>query len=433
MMEAFFLSCKSQENTPLYEIPYSIAPQYYSRLTAPYIIVKDSNEKCAIYSLRQKRFFSDFVYDDVEIIGHGYFMTNMKGILPTGLCLTDSLGNDLTKRGEYNSFSFASNDIISGYGWEQQCYYNIKTKQFVDVNELYGDSYVSMDGFDSSNYSVFFHWKTEKVGLVDSNNRIIIQPHYSGMRNPVEGLVAAAIYKGKKKKWGVIDFKEDNIIPFNYNDVYVSSFNYIAVQDAKGKWGVINRTNQWIVKPTYDAPIIFNDGLAIVEKNNRMGVIDSLGNIRIPLGIYDITDLGARFFMIIDSNGHVIIVNSNNVEIFKDLKLTRDEMESLRQKEGFIAVNSCVDEIQITAYYDLSGKPHIKNKYKKVENFNNGYARIMNHENKWGVIDHRFNEVVPCLYDWIYRFIPPEKIIVYGKQDNNYSTLFVKWNEKELQ
>ena len=420
-----FVSCFGQESSSVYEIHYSIAPQHYSQLTSPYVIVRDSDEKCAIFSLRKECFISDFVYDDVEIIGHGYFMTDIKDKLPSGMCLTDSLGNDLTKRGEYNNFFFASDLIITGYGRECQCYYNIKSGQFVDICQINQNYLLSMDGYDYSNCCSFYDWDTRKCGLIDADNRIVVEPNYRDIRTPVDGLIAAC--DEVTGKWGIINSKGKSLIPFEYNDVYISSVDCFTFQDLKGKWGVCDMNNRCIIEPIYNSAVLFKDGTAIVEKGEKKGLIDVQGKLIVPIKFSDIIYLGSGFFMCKDSDSHISMFNSNGIRLFEDVSLTEEEKGDLRQENGYIAINYISDKKNDIAYYDSSGNSYVSNKYKKIERFNNGFARVLSNNNKWGIIDTNFHEVVPCRYDWIYRYLPDERILVYGKQGNNYSTLFISF------
>ena len=414
-MVSCFTSCFGQESRFLYEIPYSIAPQYYTRLTDLYIIVKDSSERCAIYSLSHDRFVSEFVYDEVEIIGKGFFMTTILD----RISLTDTTGNDLTKRGEYNNFIFISDNVIAGFGFEQQCYYNIKTGRFVDISQICQNHYLSMDGYDHSNCSPFYDWNTGRCGLIDAENRIVVDAHYKDIRTPVNGLIAAC--DADTGKWGVINRKGELLIPFEYNDIYVSSADCFTFRDLKGKWGVCNMKEECIIKPVYEGPVIFNDNTAIVVKDEQRGVIDTKGNLVIPMAFSEIVNLGGGFFKCKDSKHHVNLFNNHGIKLFEKTSLTDEEKDDLRQKDGFIALN----HQSAIAYYDSSGKSYADSKYLKVENFSNGFARVLSKNHQWGVINNKFQEVVSCEYDWIYRYCPDEKILVYGKQTNNYATLFV--------
>jgi hypothetical protein len=52
----------------------------------------------------------------------------------------------------------------------------------------------------------------------------------------------------------------------------------VAVGEKAGKrWGFIDRTGTWVLRPAYDDADTFHEGLAAVRVNNRYGYIDKKG------------------------------------------------------------------------------------------------------------------------------------------------------------
>lgn len=86
----------------------------------------------------------------------------------------------------------------------------------------------------------------------------------------------------KDNKVGFIDFKGNQIIPnkFDAAHCFVSGYAPVAVEN---KWGIIDRKGKFIIEPAYDYSGSFGpEGLAGLLKNNRVGFVDTTGNLVIP-------------------------------------------------------------------------------------------------------------------------------------------------------
>ena len=68
--------------------------------------------------------------------------------------------------------------------------------------------------------------------------------------------------------WGCTRDQEYNLISY---------FPYQVFKN--GKWGLIDKTGQYIVKPRFDDIEDFHEGLAVVKLKKKMGFIDKNGKI----------------------------------------------------------------------------------------------------------------------------------------------------------
>jgi len=101
--------------------------------------------------------------------------------------------------------------------------------------------------------------QNDKRGLIDKTGKIIAPAIYDDINPFYDGL--AAVCKGGTKTstwgidiwtdgWGFVDVTGKMVIPNNYETV--SSFsNSVAPVKENGLWGLMNKTGNWIVKPTY--------------------------------------------------------------------------------------------------------------------------------------------------------------------------------------
>lgn len=97
----------------------------------------------------------------------------------------------------------------------------------------------------------------DKYGIIDQTGKTVIPIKFDSLSNYSEGL---AIYSEKNHwndeySYGYIDKKGDVSIKASWNEVYGFSEGLAAVRVGdynSGKWGVIDKTGSFIIKPEYD-------------------------------------------------------------------------------------------------------------------------------------------------------------------------------------
>lgn len=97
----------------------------------------------------------------------------------------------------------------------------------------------------------------------------------------------------KNKKWGLIDKENNTIIDFEYDGIkwtsngledwrYFSDEGFLSVQ--KGKfWSVINKDGVNRIPFEWDDVEIWSEGNVCVKRNNKWGLVDSLGKQLVPI------------------------------------------------------------------------------------------------------------------------------------------------------
>ncbi|MDR1915373.1 MAG: WG repeat-containing protein [Synergistaceae bacterium] len=114
-------------------------------------------------------------------------------------------------------------------------------------------------------------------GFTDMLGNWVISPDYEEVGSFNEGLcvVTKGRVDGYINRSGdvVIDLKFKNALPFTYG---------MAVVDMDpGGCGVINKEGEWIAEPVYEASGRPGEGFLALQKDGKMGFIDSSGNIAI--------------------------------------------------------------------------------------------------------------------------------------------------------
>ncbi len=163
-----------------------------------------------------------------------------------------------------------------------------------------------------------------KRGYINVNTgRIVIDAEKNDYRKAwvfSEGLAAVM----KEGNIGFINTNNEVVIPFQfdyagnylaYNLGYVFHNGYCAMTDAEGNWGLIDKSGNWVVEPSYDeiwAP--HTSGYRVIVKDGKHGVMDSTGVVIYPAEYGYINILPDGFVLTksgkkwqIDFEGNVVI------------------------------------------------------------------------------------------------------------------------------
>lgn len=94
----------------------------------------------------------------------------------------------------------------------------------------------------------------------------------------------------KNSLFGVIDHSGKVIIPFSYNELFLSTIKNVYSAKQGDFWGFITIANQILIPFEYQLTSDFIEHLCAVKKNDRWGFIDLLNKLIIPLEYDGCTD-----------------------------------------------------------------------------------------------------------------------------------------------
>ncbi len=78
------------------------------------------------------------------------------------------------------------------------------------------------------------------------------------------------------------------IIAFSFYGVTAGNNNTLTPAPGNnGKWGFVNRSGHFVIKPKYDYAFNFSEGLALVYACNKFGYIDTEGNLLYRRVVFD--------------------------------------------------------------------------------------------------------------------------------------------------
>lgn len=211
-----------------------------------------------------------------------------------------------------------------------------------------------------NNYAVFRTFDN-KMGVIDSTEKIVIRPVFSSIYNKKElqNLFEVGNEINKKFKRGFIDLKGNIKIPIIYDDVF-----YIE------------------------------KGIIRVTKNNKFGVLDTLNNIILPI----------KFDYIFTNNNLIIgrIKRINNLYDFQGKQISNLEFTEI---SDFIDNKAIITfQNKSTSIIDNLGnivlKPIKDYSFEKVLN-GDLYLIKNNLNSKEGVINSKGEFIIKCKYDEI--------------------------------
>jgi hypothetical protein len=211
----------------------------------------------------------------------------------------------------------------------------------------------------------------------------------------------------------------------------------------KGKWGVIDKTGEWRIKPRYQFLQSYSNGVFIAQKDSKWGVVTPDDQIIIDF-IYDelryfsekeegdwaaIPFFKARIsdkWGVIDKLGkNIVPMNFNGVEhliskgkvYFKTLKDNKKILWGLVNKKGKLVLEpkyEYIDEfknnfakVKISRrkwkFLNMQMQEFPDEDFYEVKNFNEGLAAVKGRKG-WGFIDKEGKMVIPCQYSDVGSF-----------------------------
>src|SRR5262245_33663275 len=153
----------------------------------------------------------------------------------------------------------------------------------------------------------------EGTGFIDQQGRVVIEPRFSGSSVGIhfgDGLAPIVV----AKRWAYIDTTGRTVftIPFaSWAHPFSEGLAGVAIDsdDDRQKWGFIDRTGKWVIKPKFDEVYGFSEGMGRVIIDRKWGFIDREGKF-----VVEPQFKGAYWF----SHGFASVVLENDQRVFID-------------------------------------------------------------------------------------------------------------------
>jgi hypothetical protein len=315
-------------------------------------------------------------------------------------------------------------------------------------------------------------------GCIATSGKEVIPFQYDGLR--ITSLRAIVYTRsGNQFRHGLIDLENRQLIPLQYQSIYpLGSLRY-AVQNTENKTAIFADDGKQITGFEIDSISTFRKDYAVLYQNQRQGLINRQGEIRLEptyreISLGDDGTIRARqsdAWLFLDGENKLLrqvnadsvsgitperfIIRLNNrswiadrdlnrisPEAFSSLGKFRNGRSVFRQgpRAGIVDVNGKI--ILAASYADLyqerglirarsfngpaawsildsTGRPLMSKRYEYLGPFNGAYFPAK-HRGYWGAVDSQGKEIVACVHDSLVQYRDP---YVQVKFKGNYGVI----------
>lgn len=224
----------------------------------------------------------------------------------------------------------------------------------------------------------------------------------------------------------IFNLTTGKITKTNFDEIEPLTDNLIATKEYMHKWGISDINGNVIYRDKFDRLLHADDSLIIASSNDSSGVINHKGELILPLVFKHIKVNNGRIFAQLYNNGIPIKLNETVKNKISDYTITLNKV-----KYYSVDLNNNESE-GLCGAFDKSGNPVIPFEYEILESGINGNLIaaknnkfgilshdgeiLVNHKydnitiyfdkfyvlqinNKWGVLNGNFKEVLPNIYD----------------------------------
>lgn len=252
-----------------------------------------------------------------------------------------------------------------------------------------------------------------KIGIADSNGKIIVQPEYkiSTYWNSWKEYGIIKVYDTETKKIGFYSKEGKLFIPFKYDNAGYFSENLVAVKKDT-KWGFLNNTGKEVISFQYDEANEFSDGMALIRSDKLYGYIDNKGKEIIALQYPEAGNFSGGYAKIMKNENYGLINKKGNtvISIEQENILFNNDLQSY-----FTEGLALVQHNDLFGYYDTSGVPVIPCKFNWADFFSNSRAVIIDSSGNYRYIDKSGKFAFPFAYTKAYSFYKGYAVVKEGK------------------
>lgn len=220
----------------------------------------------------------------------------------------------------------------------------------------------------------------------------------------------------KDGKYGFIDVNNKIVIPLNFDDLRDFS-NGLAAAKVGSRWGFIDSSGKMLIEPIYNDVSNFDKhGLAKVIKKLKWGIINTMGNIIVPIEF----EREAYIFSLWESSEYIVTCKSSGI-------LGLEEICGVYDRKGKLILPVIYDEIKDRYRFrpEKNEYPYFHVSFKKqwgvvdknnnviipfsyqdedcIRDYTNGFAAVKVNE-RWGFLNDKGLQVIPFQYEKVNDF-----------------------------
>jgi hypothetical protein len=268
-----------------------------------------------------------------------------------------------------------------------------------------------------------------QTGCISTSGKEIIPFVYDGLR--VLSLRAIVyVRNGIQFKHGLIDLNNKVLIPLQYRNIYTLGSLRFGVENFQGKTAIFSENGNQMIDFLIDSLSSFKKDYAIIYQNQRQGLIDRSGQIKLQATYQEIKINEDGSVMARPGNLWLFLDGENKlVKQFQADSITIIDENLIKVQNGnaIQLANKDFDALSPTTYtylgefnnnraifrqghdigmIDKSGKVLIQPLYQNLiadENFIRATQRIENNT-RWVVLNSEGNKTIGKQYDYIGKF-----------------------------
>lgn len=240
--------------------------------------------------------------------------------------------------------------------------------------------------FFTQNNRVMFKSKN-KEGYRNRKGNVVIEPIFEKAGPFVGGRYAAVKLNGK---WGYIDTTGAWLVKPQF-DMAQEFHDDMAVVRVEEKHGYINLKGELVIEPQFEVAYPFTEDRAIVRKNDRSGFIDKTGKMIVNYQ-YEQANIFVNGMAAVQKNDRWGFIDTSGKIV---IPFMYDQTEAF--SEGLAAVRKNGK----FGYINVRNEFEIPLQFMEADHFSEGLAAVKLPNQKFGFIDKTGQIVIEAQYDMV--------------------------------
>lgn len=350
------------------------------------------NSSAAIYSMSGDQ-LTEFVYDKIEELGSYFLLHDQMGRQG----LADIMGNVITQP-KFKSIRLNNDSSVTATEFPK---WELIIPDKGVVKEFYYDQ------IEPVSYGIYSVTTNERQAIINSEEEYLLNGNDWKIEVPDNQFVIVR----QDNKYGVLKEGGISVLPLQYDSIYYSGKHFYGLTHEGNnlRWQIFSKFGNPISSSYFDAVFPMNENVIATKKNGYWGFIDFSGHIVIEYkydfvwpfkeGRAKVNYLGNQG--IINTAGEWVVhpKHSEITIVHKDLFISRTGKRS-----------DLIDNIERTVFQT----------YDQLALHSYGLLEITGN-NKYGLIDHKVENTIPAIYDYISELSGNQVYIL--KKDGYYSVL----------
>ncbi|KJF44278.1 WG repeat-containing protein [Draconibacterium sediminis] len=268
--------------------------------------------------------------------------------------------------------------------------------------------YESVEWFVGEKAIVYYKGK---AGIINTNKVWVIEPIYESI-----AVYGNYVIVENENEYGIIDFSNNSIKDIQYEELIFDEESNCFVARQNGFYGIVNPQGEWQVEPKWEQIIIVNSRHLIVQINEKSGVIDYSENWLIKPSYVNIFPAADNLFLVQTESDYYELYYGL-VNINGDFILECEYKEITPFYAPGIAV--VVNKSNQCALLNKNGSFITPFEFHKIHNID-GDKEIIVFEvaQKFGCMDLSGNLLISPTFDYMESF--DDNNIAYAEIDEHY-------------